>query len=154
MKPIPYSRAAPRAAVVRKPPARAGFTLLELTISAILLAVVMATAIPTVAWIVRQRQASDRQQLAVLAVGNLMERLTALPWDELTTEGVSRVALPEGLSDRLPDARLEINVSTSPDEPQARRVSIILVWDEPIAGTKSAPIRLTAWVYRPAGGVS
>jgi Tfp pilus assembly protein PilE len=127
---------------------RAGFTLFELTITAILLAAVMVTAIPTLAWIVRARQAAERQQAAVLGVGNLMERVTALAWDDITPEALAAIALPEDLSRQLSDADLKISVVSTPETPEAKRVLIELRWQESSAGTQAAPVRLAAWVYR------
>src|SRR5262245_23095091 len=70
---------------------RGGFSLIELAITAILLGVVMLTAIPTLAWIVRARHAAERQQAAVLGVGNLMERVTSLRWDEIASENIAGI---------------------------------------------------------------
>lgn len=127
---------------------RAGFTLFELTIAAILLAAVMVTAIPTLAWIVRVRHAAERQQVATLGVGNLMERVTALAWDEITPEALAAIALPESLARQLPAADLKISVVSTSETPEAKRVSIELRWQETPAGSLSPPVRLAAWVYR------
>ncbi|MSR57204.1 MAG: prepilin-type N-terminal cleavage/methylation domain-containing protein [Planctomycetaceae bacterium] len=154
MKPLRIPIRRGRIVSAARPVHPSGFTLVELTIAAVLLAVVMATAIPTVAWIVRQRQASARQQAAVLGVGNLMERLAAIPWDEISPQRAGQFTLPKSLARQLPDSSLKITVFTDPDEPQAKRLSIVLTWGESSAGTQSAPVRLTAWVYKPAGGVS
>jgi hypothetical protein len=113
-----------------------------------LLAAVMLTAIPTLAWISRARQAAERRQAAVLAVGNLMERVTALPWDDITPDVSARFALPEDLAKRLPEADLRITVVSVSGAPHAKRVLIELRWQETPAGIQSAPVRLAAWVYR------
>ncbi|HTI51908.1 MAG TPA: hypothetical protein VL475_13185 [Planctomycetaceae bacterium] len=133
---------------------RAGFTLFELTIASILLGAVMLTAIPTLAWIARVRQAAERQQVAVLGVGNLMERLTARPWDEITPETMAAMALPENLAAQLPGADLRISVVTRPGAPRAKQVTIELRWEESSAGTQSPPVRLTAWVFPRDGETS
>lgn len=127
---------------------RAGFTLFELTIASILLGTVLMTAIPTLAWINRIGLASERQQVAILGVGNLMERLTARPWDEITAEAMAAVTLPDDLSRQLPGAELRISVATLPEDLSARRLTIELRWEGSSAGTQSPPVRLTAWVYR------
>lgn len=127
---------------------RDGFTLFELTVAAVLLAAVMLTAIPTLAWVVRVRQAAERQQAAVLGVGNLMERLTALPWEELTDERVAEFQLPESLARQLPEHSLRIFVNTPADDPDAKHIQIELRWQETASRTQSPPIRLSAWAYR------
>lgn len=134
----------------RRPPhRRGGFSLVELAITAILLGVVLVTAIPTLAWIVRTRHAAERQQAAVLGVGNLMERVTALRWDEITSENLESLRLPESLARQLPEADLKISVTADKPEPEAKRILIELRWQESRAGTRSPPVRLAAWVYRP-----
>ncbi len=133
---------------------RDGFTLFELAISAILLAVVMVTAIPTLAWIVRVRHAAERQQAAILGIGNLMERVTALAWDEITPEALAAIKLPENLAEQLSGADLRISVASDADAPEAKRVLIELRWQESPAGTQSPPMRLAAWVYRRPKGMS
>jgi prepilin-type N-terminal cleavage/methylation domain-containing protein len=133
---------------------RAGFTLFELMIASILLGTVLMTAIPTLGWINRNSLAAERQQVAILGVGNLMERLTARPWDEITAEAMAGVPMPDDLSRQLPGAELRIFVVTPAEDLSARRLTIELRWEGSSAGTQSPPVRLTAWVYRHDRGAS
>lgn len=127
---------------------RKGFSLFELTIAAILLAAVMVTAIPSLAWIVRTRQGAEREQVALLEVDNLMERITSRDWEEITPEALAAIPLPDRVARQFPEAKVTIDLAPASDPPDAKRVSIELSWGESIAGTRSPPIRLTAWVYR------
>lgn len=127
---------------------RRGFSLFELTIAAILLAAVMVTAIPTLAWIVRTRQGAQREQMAILEVDNLMERITSRPWEEITPETLAAIPLPDRLARQLPETKVTIDVISASEPPNAKRVTIELSWEESMAGTRSPPVRLSAWVYR------
>jgi Tfp pilus assembly protein PilV len=129
---------------------RAGFTVIEAAVASLLLTAVFLTAIPTLGWIVRARKSAERHQVAVIAAGNLMERLTALDWDELTPEKTAHATLPESVLRQLPDAELKVTVTESTDIVAGRRISIELRWPESTHGTWSAPVRLTAWAHPPA----
>jgi len=125
---------------------RYGALLLELVISGAVLGVVVAAAIPTLAWIGRERQFSRQRQAAQLEVGNLMERLTALEWNELTPERGAQTALSPSLREQIPDAKLTVAV-TDDTALEARRVLIELRW-EVVPGRPAPPVRLVTWVYR------
>src|SRR5438105_2256363 len=88
-----------------------GALLLELLISGLLLGIVMSAAIPTLGWIARQRKLSQQRQAAMLEVANLMERLTALDWDKLTSERAGEFELSESLRSQLDEPRLAIQVN-------------------------------------------
>ena len=138
----------PKSKIENPKSTRRGFTLVELTVGAILLTALMVTAIPTLAWVGRVRRSAERQQVAVLAVGNLMERITTLAWDEVTQDALAATELPNEVSRQLPDADLRVSVLLVPGPVEAKRVLIELRWREPSAGMQSAPIRLAAWIYR------
>jgi len=128
---------------------RSGFTLLELIVSATLLSVVMITAIPMLGWIARERTLKQHRQAAILEVGNLMERLTQLDWNELTPERAAGFALSEALARQLAEPRLTIRVEPAGLDESAKRAQIELRWE--IGSNRSAPpVRLAAWVYRKA----
>jgi len=124
---------------------RPGALLLELVISGAVLGVVVSAAIPTLAWIARERQFSRQRQAAQLEVGNLMERLAALEWNELTPERAAQAGLSPSLQERIPDAKLTVAV-TDEAATGARRVFIELRW-EVAAGRPAPPVRLVSWVY-------
>jgi len=124
---------------------RCGALLLELLISGAVLGVVVGAAIPTLAWISRERQYSRQRQAAQLEVGNLMERLTALEWNELTPERGAQAGLSPSLREQVPDAKLTVAV-TDDSQAGARRVFIELEW-EVVPGRPAPPVRLVSWVY-------
>ncbi len=68
---------------------RRGFGLVEMTIACVLLAAAMAATLQVVGWVALERRAVERRERAVLEASNLMERIAARPWDELTTEALA-----------------------------------------------------------------
>jgi type II secretory pathway pseudopilin PulG len=126
-------------------PSRSGSLLLELMVAGALLGVVTASVIPTLGWLVRQRKFNQERQAAVLEVGNLMERLTALDWNELTSERAAQFHLSDPMEQQLSEPRLTVSVDIEDDA--AKRVLIQLAWQ--IGPSRAAPpVRLAAWVYR------
>ncbi|MGQ0635709.1 MAG: type IV pilus modification PilV family protein [Planctomycetaceae bacterium] len=129
---------------MRRP--RAGFTLVELTIAALLLGAIFVSVIPVLGLITRDRREAERRQLALIAAENLLDRLAALPYSDLTVERVARYRLPETVAGQLPEAALRCDVSADDDSQSAKRISVELRWQKGASAT-SPPMRLTAWVF-------
>lgn len=127
---------------------RKGALLIELLVCTILLGVVLTSIIPTLGTIARQRQLARERQAALLEVGNLMERLTILDWEEITPERAKAVALSETLQRELSNPRLTTDVLAEAD---AKRVLVELRWDV-APGRPAPPVRLAAWVHRRGEG--
>ena len=123
--------------------------LVELTISAAMLAVAMTLTVQMLGLAARQRRESDHRQRATLEAANLMERLAAGPFDEITPErarGLSRsTAAPAGLT----GAEWTVEVKDEAPGPgrSARRIAVRLRW-KGRSGEWEAPVRLTTWVER------
>lgn len=124
-----------------------GFTLVELMISGLLLGVVFVAAIPTMAWIARERTAAERRQIALLEVGNQMERLCLIPWDELPAGAAPESKLAASAIAQLPEAQLTVVVDGDPRDPSAKRITVELRWMNG-PSLPAAPVRVTTWVYR------
>lgn len=129
--------------------ARRGVTLLELIASGILLATVTAVAVPALAAIVRERQATWQRHAALAEAGNILERLSAAPWDDLPA-AAANVELPSELKRQCPDAEVRVAVEAVPDHADARRIRVVLTWTGR-AGQPPAAVWLTAWRYRQGG---
>lgn len=123
----------------------AGALLIELLVAGALLGMVISATIPTLGWLVRQRTFSQQRQAALLEVGNLMERLTALDWNDLTPERAAQFKLSEPMEKQLSSPLLTIAVDT--EEDAAKHVLVQLGW-EIGPGRAAPPVRLAAWVYR------
>jgi Tfp pilus assembly protein PilE len=126
---------------------RCGSMMVELLACGALLGVVLSTAIPTLRWAIHQRKFTDEREVAMLEVDNLMERVTALDWNELTTERAGEFRLSAAVAAQLPESRLAIAVEPDADDASAKIVRINLTWDD-AALRPAPPVRLTAWVYR------
>jgi hypothetical protein len=122
--------------------------LLELVISGLVLGMAMSAAIPTLGWIARERQLTRHRQAAILEVGNLMERITLVDWDELTAGRVSRFEISERLREELGDSDLKVTVAADDSNEGSKHVLIELHW-EVAPGRVAPPVRLAAWVHRP-----
>jgi len=122
-----------------------GFSLLEVVVTGSLLAIVAATALPLLSWIIAERRIAGHEQLAQQELANLMERLTLLPADELTPERVEKFTLSEWAQRRLPDPALEIDVAEV-TAPRGKRIQAELRWRFN-RSPQPRVTRLTAWVY-------
>lgn len=125
---------------------RRGLTLIEITIAVFLLAVSMTATVRIIGWLASERRACERRQCATREAANVMEHLTALPWDSLTAESARNFALSEPSRSGLPSGELSVAV----DEQAAagsKRLSVRVRWRNR-AGEWDAPVRLTAWIHR------
>ena len=126
---------------------RSGSVLLELVVAGVLLGVVMSAAVPALRWVGRQRTSARQRQAAQLEVGNLLEELTALDWNDLTPERAALVKLSEELHDQLHESKLEVAVQGDGNDETEKQIRIELSWN--IApGRPAPPVRLSAWVFR------
>jgi hypothetical protein len=128
---------------------RRGSLLAEVGIATLVLVVVMGLTVSTLSTIGRERRAADQRQRAVLEVANLMERITARPFDEVTSSLARGLSLSDAARSSLRDSELAIEISGG-DEPanagrSAKRIMIRLRWRGP-AGQWQAPVRLTSWI--------
>jgi Tfp pilus assembly protein PilE len=125
---------------------RSGYTTIELLIAGMLLATLAVSTMPTLAWVVRQRDAAERRQTALLEVGNLMERIAAIPYEELSAERARKLTLSRSAQAQLTEPVLNISVDADPQDASAKRIRIELRW---LLGPMkpAAPVRMAAWVY-------
>ncbi len=65
---------------------RRGSLLAEVTMSTVLLVIIMGMTVKVLGWVALERRAAERREQAVVEVANLMERLAAHPYDEVTPE--------------------------------------------------------------------
>jgi hypothetical protein len=127
---------------------RSGFLLAEVLISVILLAVAMTLAVKLVGWVALEQRAAQRRERALWEASNLLERLSARPWEELSPEAARALALSPAALQALPGAELKVEV-TDQDRPlPARRLQVEIRWRDRSGGFE-APIRLATWVNRP-----
>jgi Tfp pilus assembly protein PilV len=128
---------------------RKGSLLAEVTMAAVLLMIAMTLTVKVLGYVALERRASERRQRAVLEVGNLMERITAHPFDMVTADLAGQTTLSPAARQSLPDSELKVDVAeTKPGAGRsAKRIAITLRW-RGTTGEWEAPVRLTSWIER------
>ena len=126
---------------------RPGFGLIEMAITGVLIAAGMAATVHVVGWVALERRAVERRERAVLEASNLLERIDALTWDELTTESMGKVRMSESTAAFLPGPSLVLEVIPFDDAPARKKIVVEIRWRER-SGRAEAPVRLVAWTYR------
>jgi len=141
---------------------RRGMTLLEALVAGVLLAAMMTICLQLFAAVAAERRAMENRQTAAQDAANLMERLIARPWNELTpsarrgkAEGgrgnsafrlqPSAFGLPPSCRS-LPGGSVEIELITAAGQPEAKRITVSVHWQD--RSGPAAPVRLVAWRYR------
>jgi hypothetical protein len=123
---------------------RAGATMLELLVAGTLVMAALSVWAPLVVRHGRLAMESRHYRIAVDELSNQLERLAALPGDELAA-AVEDLAVSEFAGARLPGA--ELNADLEPAD-YGQRLTLSMTWDEP--QRSAAPLTMTAWVF-PAG---
>jgi len=129
---------------------RGGFTLLEALTAAALLLVVAALVVKITGFSHQERRAAARRLWAEQEAANLIERITARPYDQLSAARTSEFGLSDAARQLLPDGELDVAVDEVSGPPRGRRIRVNVRWRNP-AGQYDAPVRLTAWVYDRGG---
>lgn len=97
------------------------------------------------------RRTTRQREVAIQETANLMERLAAIPWQDLTVEKARQVQLSDIAGRTLPGAKLTIDVGQPAEEPSAKRIAVALAWEDE-SRRLGRPVRLTAWRYRGTRG--
>jgi hypothetical protein len=102
-----------------------------------------------VGWVATARREADRQQIAILEAGNVMEQVTANFFDQIDAERARQVRLSDHAHRSLGAEALKVEVQAIESEPPAKRITVAVAYKEP--GDPRGAIRLTAWVYDRGG---
>jgi Tfp pilus assembly protein PilV len=131
------------------PNRRRGTLLVEVAMAGVLLMIAMTLTVKVTGLVALERRASERRQRAGLEAANLMERITAYPFDEVTPELAARMTLSPAAAQSLPNPELAVDVARSEPAPgrSAKRIAIKLRW-RGRDGEWVAPVRLTSWIER------
>ncbi len=119
--------------------------------ASMLLAAMLTISLQMLSAKAAQQRSLDRRQIAAQQAANVMEHLAAVPWDELTPESARQLQLPEQAPRALPNGQLEIEISSPPEEPDAKRVTVEIRWRNG-AGKLVSPVRLVTWRFREIEG--
>ena len=124
---------------------RRGFTLVEMMVAGVLLMTVTMIVVPAIYWVHRERRQTEYRQIAIVEVENMMERVVALPFNDITQSKVDKFVLSESAIRQLPHADLNIEISDSGNLPLMKKIQIELGWRDR-REINVIPVRLTSWV--------
>jgi len=130
-----------------RPAIRRGSMLVEVTVSAALLATLLAIIGQVMVQLHKQNRITDRYLHAQQTLENLMEDATRNDWTSLNSETISQLKLSETAEQKLPQAVLNGNVFEQTDPVLAKRVTLQLSWQN-ASGSTRPPLVLTTWVYK------
>jgi hypothetical protein len=126
---------------------RRGAMLIELAVAATLVGTLLMLSLQLFSAALAQRRAADQRHCANLELGNVLERFAARPWAELSTAALAAEKPSAWAERQLPGAELKIDVATSPDQPDAKRITAALRWRDR-SNQYLAPATLTTWRYK------
>ncbi len=127
---------------------RRGMTLIETLAAGALLAVLVLVSAQMFAALSVQQRATLNRQAALHEAANQLERLTVVPWDELSERAVADAQLSAEAQAALPGGELEITLAESSDLPEAKQISVAVRWQD-ATGMPAARVELVAWTFRP-----
>lgn len=122
-----------------------GSILLEATMAVVLLTIAFVAVAHLLALAARQKREVQWRTLARLEATNAVERLMARPWDELTPQ-ITDVSLSEFATERLPQARLGIQIHPVQGEIPTKKIQVRVDWVN-LVGQRGQPVELVAWKH-------
>jgi hypothetical protein len=110
--------------------ARRGSLLAEVAMATVMVMIAMTLTIKVLGYVGSQRRAAEHRQRAVQEAGNVLERITAYPYDEITAERARQMVLAPSAQPSLPGA--ELSVAVAEEQPgagrSAKRIAVRLRW--------------------------
>jgi Tfp pilus assembly protein PilV len=126
-----------------------GFTIPEVLVACLLFGTIIFVSARMTHVTAQQRRATDRHACALWEAANQMEQLTAARWDDLTEERLAERPLSAAAVEQLPEGELVIDVAEIDEPLPARQISLQVRY-RGLQGERIAPVKLTAWVYKPS----
>jgi hypothetical protein len=120
---------------------------MEVAAAAIVLAVMMSVCVQLLRVTAGQRRALEARRAAIQEAANVMERVCARAWEELTPETAGHVQLSEDAERALPGGELHVDFAGTDEEPEGKRITVVLRWPAG-PGQPDRSVRLVAWRYR------
>ncbi|QEH37026.1 hypothetical protein OJF2_56110 [Aquisphaera giovannonii] len=122
--------------------------LAELAMAAVMLMIALALVVKVVGWVGSERRGVERREWAVQEASNLLETITARPFDAVTAEAAAKVALSQQARQVLPGVELKtmIQAEGAAGGPKSKRVSVVIRWRDRSGGW-DAPVRLSTWIF-------
>ena len=87
----------------RRPPrGRRGSFLAEMAMASVMVMIAMTLTVKVLGYAGAQRRAAEHRQRAVQETANVLERITAYPYDEITPERARQLSLSPAAQQSLP----------------------------------------------------
>ncbi len=128
---------------------RRGFSVIEVSASAVLVLALVSGSLDLIRRTLSIQEESRRDDIAQCEVSNLMETVAIVPWEKLTEDDLSRLALSDTSLDELNDPRLEVRIERTEGGTDGKRVLLRLSWSNPHQHDHRSATELTCWRYRP-----
>jgi hypothetical protein len=122
-------------------------TLVELAVAATMLGALLVVCLQLLAATAAQRRAIDQRQLAIFEVSNVLERIAARAWSDLTPEALAAEKPSAEAVEVLPEAELKVEVTTPSAEPNAKRIAVSLRWQDRNSQFLP-PVKISTWRYK------
>jgi Tfp pilus assembly protein PilV len=119
--------------------------MIELCVAVAMLAAALSVVVTMLGAVARQRRSAELHARALEEADNLLERLTAEPWDEITPERVTELGFAAKVADALPEGKLRIDMTSPGDAPATKRIDLAIGWRAAI-GQSIHRVYLTTWV--------
>jgi hypothetical protein len=127
---------------------RRGSILVEIVIASGLAFLLLAVCLRMLSATANQRRLIERRAIALQEATNLLERATAIPYEQLDAQRLAELKLPDEAKQLMPGAEETYTVDVEQQPVQAKRVAVELRWKGD-GGRPEAPIRLVRWYYPP-----
>jgi hypothetical protein len=123
--------------------------LLETAVACVLLAALAGVCLKSFAASAAQRLAIDQRQIALRQAANILEQLTAIPWDDVdkAADKSFAEAATKALPKELDGGEVGVEVAPAAGNPAAKRLAVTIRWKDK-DDQWIEPVRLTAWRYR------
>lgn len=122
---------------------RRGLTTTEMVCAALLTGVVLAMVVPGLHFISRENTAAANHLDATVAVGNVLDEITARPYENVTPGVMKDVEVPEWIVQQLKQPKLDVRVT---DSEGGKLVSAELSWLA-VHGAAREKVRMHVWIY-------
>lgn len=127
------------------PRPRRGTSVVEMIATTVVLGTIVGISLPMLKLVTSERQAAVAHEQALAAASNIMENVSALPFEKIKADATA-AQLPDWAKEQLIEPSLQVEVERVPDA-SAKKIHLRLEWKSS-RGYAVAPIQLTSWVYQ------
>lgn len=107
---------------------RAGFTLVELTVSAAIVAILVVIVAQCMALSLRERARTASRLAATELAANILEEARAQPFANLDQTWAEGRKIPSEMAALLPEGKIDVAIEKVTDIANLRRVSVEVRW--------------------------